>query len=275
LEPVFQERYRQTRAAQPVDSVLEFPLQPLAGQLAGTLDQLAASGIKPNLRRLPLDAGLNPAGVNISWKVQESPAAPTEESSKRLRPQASRHTRMLGTIVHALFERTARLMNQGASETGIRAALPRLHAQAQSLARSEGLTSHEAEAIAQSAVRTLDFAIADPVGLWILGPRTEAGGELSWTGVIDGTPRNLRIDRSFRAGAEPFSAGTEFLWIMDYKTATHASSGLAEFIEAEKLQYAEQLQSYAQVMRLLHGDGMQLRLGLYYPLLQKLVWWPA
>jgi hypothetical protein len=178
-------------------------------------------------------------------------------------------------VVHALFERATRLFEEGASEDGLRAALPQMDAPVHALIRSEGLSLQEVRTIARKAVQALESAMADPVGLWILGPHNDAQYESSWTGVIDGAPRTLRIDRSFFAGAEPLSEGRDALWIVDYKTATHGLSGVTEFLDAEKLQYADQLKSYAQMMRLVHGDERQLRIGLYYPFLQRLIWWPA
>jgi hypothetical protein len=153
--------------------------------------------------------------------------------------------------------------------------LPQFRAQATALTRNEGLSPQEVESIARNAVQALEMALADIVGLWILSSHHEAQTELSWTGVIDGVPRTLRIDRSFRAGPAPLSEGESCLWVIDYKTATHGPSGIAEFLDAEKRQYAEQLQSYAEIMRLAHGVQSQLRLGLYYPFLPRLVWWPA
>jgi ATP-dependent helicase/nuclease subunit A len=63
------------------------------------------------------------------------------------------------------------------------------------------------------------------------------------------------------------------LWIVDYKTARHGTAGLDEFLAQEKLKYARQLESYAEVVRKVHGQDLLVRLALYYPLLSKLVWW--
>jgi ATP-dependent helicase/nuclease subunit A len=177
--------------------------------------------------------------------------------------------------VHALFERAARLFEEGATESDLRALLPSFRTQAAALARNDALPSAEAESCARRATEALEKALADPHGLWILKPHPEAQTESSWTGMINGVPRTLRIDRSFRAGPGPLSEGADCLWIIDYKTATHGESGLAAFLEAEKLQYAEQLESYGRMMRLAHGSDFRLRLGLYYPLLRELLWWPA
>ena len=115
------------------------------------------------------------------------------------------------------------------------------------------------------------------VGLWLLQPHPQAQTETSWTGILtnmpDGVPTTLRIDRSFLAGDEPLTETGDTLWIVDYKTATHSASHLEEFLEAERRQYQDQLEKYSRMMRLAHGPELKLKLGLYYPLLQRLIWW--
>ena len=46
--------------------------------------------------------------------------------------------------------------------------------------------------------------------------------------------RTLRGDRIFRAGATPGSVEETHLWIVDYKTARHGTSGLEAFLADEK-----------------------------------------
>ena len=129
--------------------------------------------------------------------------------------------------------------------------------------------------IAQSAVRALESAIADPVGLWILEPHHEAGFESSWTGVIDGEFRNLahRSQLSRRTGS--VQRGSRLS--LDHRLQDRSARplALANFLEPSSCNTQSSSRAYAQMMRLLHGDDLQLRLGLYYPLLGKLIWWPA
>jgi ATP-dependent exoDNAse (exonuclease V) beta subunit len=85
--------------------------------------------------------------------------------------------------------------------------------------------------------------------------------------------RTLRGDRVFRAGATPGSKEDTHLWIVDYKTTRHGTAGLEDFLAKEKQKYAQQLESYGDVLRKLPGNNLPLRLALYFPLLTKLVWW--
>jgi ATP-dependent helicase/nuclease subunit A len=116
--------------------------------------------------------------------------------------------------------------------------------------------------------------LRDPQGRWILAARASAQTEVSWSAWSeDDGLRTLRGDRVFRAGAEPGSTDDSHLWIVDYKTARHGAAGLDEFLAQEKQKYARQLESYAEVVRKVHGQDLPVRLALYYPLLSKLVWW--
>jgi ATP-dependent helicase/nuclease subunit A len=85
--------------------------------------------------------------------------------------------------------------------------------------------------------------------------------------------RTLRGDRIFRAGPEPGSAGETHLWIIDYKTSRHGASGMDDFLAKEKAKYAQQLESYGEVLRKLPGNDLPVRLALYFPLVTRLVWW--
>jgi hypothetical protein len=82
----------------------------------------------------------------------------------------------------------------------------------------------------------------------------------------------VRLDRVFFAGAKPFETGDGYLWIIDYKTATHGREGVDEFLTEERVKYGPQMEAYARMM----GDRVEyrrLRVGLYYPMLARLIWW--
>ncbi len=65
------------------------------------------------------------------------------------------------------------------------------------------------------------------------------------------------------------AAGTECLWIVDYKTASYGSAGIEEFLAGEKEKYGPQLEAYARMVE----GGDRIRVALYYPMLPQLVWW--
>jgi hypothetical protein len=130
-------------------------------------------------------------------------------------------------------------------------------------------------AIRREAPRVLsaiETALQDREGQWLLGAREDAASEYALT-TWQERHSSFRLDRIFIAGAEPLAAGNDCLWIVDYKTATHGrSTGIDAFLTEERLKYAPQLESYAHAISADAGDK-ELRVGLYYPMLPKLLWW--
>jgi ATP-dependent helicase/nuclease subunit A len=105
----------------------------------------------------------------------------------------------------------------------------------------------------------------------VLAPHEDAASELaliSW-----GERRSsVRLDRVFLGGQKPLDAGSDCLWIIDYKTAMHGREGVDEFLARERAKYEAQLEAYARMMRDRVSAG-RLRVGLYYPMLARLIWW--
>jgi hypothetical protein len=120
-----------------------------------------------------------------------------------------------------------------------------------------------------------EAATADPLGRWLLSPHPGAQSEASWTGWIDGRLQTLRADRIFRAGAEPLLEGSEYFWVVDYKTALYSGDDVAGFLSQQREVYEPQLLSYGRALRMLHGNGLQLRFGLYFPRIGRLEYWPG
>jgi ATP-dependent helicase/nuclease subunit A len=217
------------------------------------------------LRRLPAD-----------WAPPRSATPPeTKEPDFEIveRPRGSLSARAFGTVVHALLEELA-----GIDTAGPLAEVANWRPRALAMLRASGLPRTEAEPQSAEVVRALTAVLKDPTGCWILGARAGARTEISWSSwaASEGegeTVRSLRGDRIFRAGATPQSTEETHLWIVDYKTASHGTSGLDTFLEAEKAKYQQQLEAYAGVMRKVQGESLPIRLALYYPLLSRLVWW--
>jgi hypothetical protein len=49
---------------------------------------------------------------------------------------------------------------------------------------------------------------------------------------------------------------------------------MEEFLAAERLKYEPQMRAYAQMLQSI-SSVEKLRIGLYYPMLPKLIWWRA
>jgi ATP-dependent helicase/nuclease subunit A len=110
--------------------------------------------------------------------------------------------------------------------------------------------------------------LRDAEGRWVLTALEQASSEYALTSWEE-SRRSVRLDRVFRAGASPMQEGSECLWIVDYKTTTHGRVGVEEFLAEEREKYGPQMETYARMM----ADGGEIRVGLYYPMLPRLIWW--
>jgi hypothetical protein len=113
--------------------------------------------------------------------------------------------------------------------------------------------------------------LQDEEGRWVLSQRAQASNEFALTAWSD-TRSSVRLDRVFHAGSKPMEPGTDHLWIIDYKTAAHGRERVDEFLTEERTKYTDQMKVYARMMKDRAATG-KLRVGLYYPMLPKLVWW--
>jgi ATP-dependent exoDNAse (exonuclease V) beta subunit len=248
----------------------------------GLLDSLAASGDADNLVVMPLPARPArlrrlPPDYRVTQKTRvETPAseitAGKAAAQLYLRHEGGMASRALGSAVHSLLERLASLrVSQGweAAHAALQSFGPRVAAEARGL----GLGPDEAGQIAMRAMRYAIDASNDPYGEWILSPHPQAASEAQWTGVVNGQLRTVRVDRIFQAGAAPRSEGDTHWWIVDYKTAhPEGLTPEAALPELRRL-FAAQLEAYAEVLRMLHGDGKPIRAAIYYPLMKALDWW--
>lgn len=83
----------------------------------------------------------------------------------------------------------------------------------------------------------------------------------------------MRVDRVFRAGLSTQSGGEAAWWIVDLKTAHADNLDPAMALPQLRPLFARQLETYAQVLRNLHGADAVVRAGLYYPRMLMLDWW--
>ena len=183
--------------------------------------------------------------------------------------------------MHALFEEAAK--RAGGNPQELLREVASWRPRAVALLCHAGLPKAAAEQRSNSVIQALKSALEDETGRWILGSRAESQTEISWTswdrtawerpGNTGATLDTVRADRIFRAGAEPGSREETHLWIVDYKTGHHGGEELQAFLASEKEKYRPQLARYAEMARKAHGETIELRLALYYPLLKQLEWW--
>ena len=252
-------------------NVLPFPP---ASQMGVLHLAAAADSLHPplELRRLPANAAFQASGTNVT--VSSTFSRLIEEQEIIERPEGSRLRRTIGSIIHSLLEQLSRHLAQNA-EASLHAIRDLLQSQAAGMLRAAAVSPDQSSAALTDILAAVEAAAADRYGHWILSPHPEAQSEASWTGWIDGGLRTLRADRIFRAGANPLDAGSEYFWAVDYKTTRYTGLDVADFLSAQRKIYEPQLAQYGRALRKLHGDSLQLRFGLYFPLLGHLEYWPG
>jgi ATP-dependent exoDNAse (exonuclease V) beta subunit len=256
------------------------------GFLRAQEDEPSGEAAKPHQAEFafaPLNPTLRWRRLPTDWKQPDRAPSSDDEGMKTQiveRPRGSLAARAFGTVVHALLEDLTRLpgIEDAAVSQTLLDEVGGWRARALALLRSTGLPRAEAEPQSAEVVRALLAVLRDPQARWLLGARAGAQTEVSWSTWASSegagnVVRTLRGDRVFRAGATPGSKEDTHLWIVDYKTTRHGTAGLEDFLAKEKQKYAQQLESYGDVLRKLPGNNLPLRLALYFPLLTKLVWW--
>jgi ATP-dependent exoDNAse (exonuclease V) beta subunit len=222
------------------------------------------SPVKPTmLRRLP--PGYQPSRLPTPALSSAEPGVVGLGSARAYsRHEGGLLSREFGSAVHSFFEELARLRisyDMESARSLLQQLTPRITAQV----RSAGVDQAQASRI---VARALDVAIRashDANAAWILSPHASAASEVRWAGVIDGNLRIIQVDRVFQAGQSPQSLGQDAWWIIDYKTAHADDIDPEATLPQLRASFAPQLELYAHVLRNLHGAGVSIRAGLYYP----------
>ncbi len=233
---------------------------------------MAAVGTQPAspqiVQRLPLDFHPEQKFARLpklSYGETATPPTPFE------RPEGSFEARAFGNAVHAFVELLTKRYADGVQIDALRNEVagwaPRIIASL----RADGLSPSVAEQLATRVKAALTNMLKDPEGLWALSQHNDATSEFALTSWGD-KRSSVRMDRVFLGGQKPLDAGSDYLWIIDYKTASHGRDGLDEFLTEERAKYEAQLEAYARIMQDRVGPG-RLRVGLYYPMLARLIWW--
>jgi ATP-dependent exoDNAse (exonuclease V) beta subunit len=246
------------------------------------VESIAASGesnlfIMPNPARPTLLRRLPPDFHPVAPQILDAPSFPRPFAERVGIDEYTRHeggllSRALGTAVHALLEELSRLrikLDWQAAREALQHVEPRIVAQV----RAYGLDRSQAAKVATQALHHALNASHDPIGQWILSHHVEDASEVSWAGVFSGSLRTVRVDRVFRAGPAPRSEGDNCWWIIDYKTAHADNADPATALPELRKIFAPQLETYAEVLRNLHGKDSRIRVGLYYPRMLLLDWW--
>ncbi len=233
--------------------------------LAAAAEEEVAEGELPAmLERFP--AGFDPGARmprRAAWRPEEAePRGPHFE-----RPEGSFAARSFGNAVHTFLEVVARRLAAGTRAEELAREAAGWKDRISTVLRGQGLLPAVVDKLTAKVIAALLKTLREPVGLWLLGARVDARSEYALTAWSERWSR-VRIDRVFRAGHAPEVEGSEFLWIIDYKTGTHGAEGIDAFLEAERVKYAGQMGQYARA-----SGVAEVRVGLWYPMVGRLIWW--
>jgi ATP-dependent helicase/nuclease subunit A len=185
------------------------------------------------------------------------------------RPEGSFEARALGNAVHGFLEIVTAHLAHGLNAKQMLIEVAAWEPRISAVLRGDGLAAVRVKQLASRVRAALENALRNPEGLWILESHEDAASEFALTSWAE-TRSSVRLDRTFRAGPTPLAAGNDYVWIVDYKTATHGSEGIDAFLATERAKYSAQLEAYARTITTAAG---KVRLALYYPFLSKLIWW--
>jgi ATP-dependent helicase/nuclease subunit A len=235
------------------------------GDLAAGADERAQPAM---LERLPL--GFAPERrfvVERRLSYGDAAIAPAHFE----RPEGSFEARAFGNAVHAFAEMLTKRLAGGISVDGLLRDVAGWAPRIAAVLRGDGLAPAVVDRLVARVKTALGDILRDAEGLWVLSPHEDARSEFALTSWGE-RRSSVRLDRVFLGGRRPLDDGNDCLWIVDYKTATHGLEGVEEFLAEERVKYGAQMEAYARMMQDRVEAG-RLRVGLYYPMLPRLVWW--
>ena len=247
----------------------------VAPEIPGTIRlsnfQRLAAGWKP--LTVPPDVPLGSSANEIAREIGQADEAPFT------RPQGSWRARVFGTILHAFLEPLAEILRRHEDGAAISEAIGQLAHPIRLQLQRAGHVPKEADREARRIVGALKDMTGDKIARWLLtaspksGSQPFSGFEVPLTAFIHDSIRSIRVDRMFPAGGSPLAPGEDFLWIVDFKTAGYGADRMDEFLDEQKALNSAQMRTYAEAAQTICPERKEIRLGLYYPLLGKLVWW--
>lgn len=164
--------------------------------------------------------------------------------------------RQIGMAAHDLLRRIAEDGIAQWSAERVRREHDRVERECLAMGLAPAEAQSGADLVVEAAVALLD----DARGRWLFDLRHDAAhSELALTGLLDGAPAHIVVDRTFVD-----SHGAR--WIVDFKLSRHEGADRDAFLDSENERYRPQLERYARVVRGL--DTRPIRLGLYFPLLR-------
>jgi ATP-dependent helicase/nuclease subunit A len=235
------------------------------GDLAAGADEQRRPAM---LQRLPLSfESMRRFAVERRLSYGDAAMAPAHFE----RPEGSFEARAFGNAVHAFAEMLTKRLEGGIAVDALLREVAGWTPRIAAVLRGDGLTPAAVDRLVARVKTALGNLLQDAEGLWVISPHRDAMSEFALTSWNE-RRSSVRLDRVFFAGPRPLDSAGDCLWIVDYKTTAHGREGVEKFLAEERLKYEAQMDTYARMMQDRVEPG-RLRVGLYYPMLPRLVWW--
>jgi ATP-dependent helicase/nuclease subunit A len=207
-------------------------------------------------KRLPLDA-LTPL-QDMERTYTESVASNPDFAA--IGKQSNRPERVIGMVVHRVFELLAR------EEVLPKAGDGRVNHWIKTNIHFHSLPPAQAQSAFERSERLVSLALSCEVGRWILNARSEAYSELELTRLSDNEVTRHVVDRTF------YDEASGIRWVIDFKTSEPAEGeSLSSFEAREHALYGPQLENYAALVADFPWvTNAPIQKALYYPGIQHL-----
>ena len=197
---------------------------------------------------------------NIPQAIASYSASNSEQKNDAEFGWAGLEAAPVGNVLHALFERIAKVGIEQWNPENNRKIMHRLFIQ-------EGLSGTTLDAALARCQTGLENTLKSERGRWILSNQhDDAHCEWAISHQQHGHVSHYIIDRSFED-----NNGTR--WIIDYKTASHEGGSIEHFLDEQCQRHQNQLQRYALALQAMGYHN--LRLALYFPMLDAWRAWNA
>jgi ATP-dependent helicase/nuclease subunit A len=206
------------------------------------------------LRRLPAEWTI-PAAPALLVFEHRYPVAIETEQREHTFVRVGEDLRRIGTVTHRVLQQIADDGIDAWSVERIEKLAPTIRA----LLMQEGIRHGDLAAAERRVRHALGNALSDKYGRWILEKRPSSNNEYALSAVLDGQRQSIKVDRTFVEG--------DTRWLVDYKTSDQEGTITESYLSEQVEKYREDLERYARVLRAF--DGLPVRGGLYFPLLQR------
>jgi ATP-dependent helicase/nuclease subunit A len=123
----------------------------------------------------------------------------------------------------------------------------------------EGTREADLVAAERRVREALRNTLSDEHGRWILQKRDSAHNEYALSAALEARRQSIKVDRTF--------VEDQTRWLIDYKTSDQEGTITESYLREQINKYRDDLQRYANILRAF--DGMAVKGGLYFPLLQR------